>query len=97
MLLQRLHTPFRTLEILTDRLAQADSWALKVDTQKEAGKLFQVTLQGQGSNANIRKAADRGQVAARKPSISSNCWLINHFQKYQQIPPSLALLSEVEN
>ena len=97
MLLQRLHTPFQTLEILTDRLAEADSWALKVDTQKEAGKLFQVTLQGQGSNANLRKATDRGQVAARKPSISSNCWLINHFQKYPRFPPSLALLSEVEN
>lgn len=57
--------------MLTDRLAQADSWALKVDTHKETGELFQVTLQGQGSNANIRKAEDKGQGTARRPSISS--------------------------
>lgn len=97
MLLKRLQTPSQTLEILIDRLAQADSWALKVDTHKEAGKLFQVTLQGQGSNANIRKAGDKGQVAARKPYISSSRWLINHIQKVSPDSFSLALLCEVEN
>lgn len=97
MLLKRLQTPFRTLEMLTDRLAQADSWALKVDTHKETGKLFQVTLQGQGSNANIRKAEDKGQVAVRKPYISSSYWLINHIQKVSPDSPSLSLLCEVEN
>lgn len=87
MLLQRLHTPFRTLEILLDRLAEADSCALKVDTQKEAGKLFQGTLQGQGSNANIRKAADRGQVAARKPLHFLELLVNKSFSKVSQIPP----------
>lgn len=66
MFLKRLQTPSQTLEILIDRLAQANSWALKVDTHKETGKLFQVTLQGQASNANIRKDEDEGRVAARK-------------------------------
>lgn len=97
MFLKRLQTPSQTLEILIDRLAQADSCALKVDTHKETSKLFQVTLQGQGSNANIRKAEDRGQVAARKPSISLNCQLINHIQKLSPVSLSLALLCEVEN
>lgn len=69
MLLNRLQTPSRTLEILIDKLAQTDSWALKVVTHKEAGKSFQVTLQGQGSNANMRKAKDKGQVATRKPTV----------------------------
>lgn len=78
MLLQRLQTPSQTLEILIDRLTQADSWALKVDTHKETSKLFQVTLQGQSSNANTGKAEDKGQVAARTPSISLSCQLINH-------------------
>lgn len=98
MLLKRLQTPFQTLEMLTDRLAQADSWTLKVDTHKETGKLFQVTLQGQGSNANIRKAEDKGQVAARKLHISSSCW--NNKKSIPKVSPdsaSLALLCEVEN
>lgn len=82
--------------MLIDTLAQADSWALKVDTHKETGQLVRVTLQGQGSGANIRKAEDKGQVAARKPSISSNCWLINHIQIVSPDSPSLALLCEVE-
>lgn len=73
MLLNRLQTPSHTLKILIDRLAQADIWALKVDTHKETGELFQVTLQGQGSNANIRKAEDEGQVAAREPYSALSC------------------------
>lgn len=97
MLLKRRQTPSQTLEILIDRLAQADSWAVKVDTHKETAKLFQVTLQGQGSNANIRKAEDKGQVAARKPCIPLSCWLINHILKVSPDSLSLALLCEVEN
>lgn len=68
-----------------------------MDTHKEIGKLFQVTLQGQGSNANIRKAEDKGQVVARRPYISLNCLLINHIPKESPNPLSLALLCEVEN
>ena len=98
MLLRGLQTPPQTLEILIDRRAQAGSWALKVDTHKETGKLFQVTLQGQGSNANIRNAEDKGQAAARKPSLSLSCRLINHIQTVSPDSCSLVLLlCEVEN
>lgn len=69
MFLKRLQTPSQTLEILIDILAQADSWALNMDIHKDTGKLFQVTLQGQGNSANIRKDEDQGQVIARKPSV----------------------------
>lgn len=73
MLFNGLQTPSQTLEILIDRPAQTDSQALKVDTHKEIGKLFQVTLQGQGSNANIERAENTGQVAARKPHSPDSC------------------------
>lgn len=71
MLLKSPQTPSPALEVLIDRHVQADSRALRVDTHKETGEPFQVTLQGQGSNANIRRSGG-SKEALHFPELSVN-------------------------